>query len=51
VPASYLRALAEPARPPFIVATQAAGRVRAQVRMGAAGLADNLVTLLGNCPR
>jgi hypothetical protein len=51
VPASCLRALAEPARPPFIIATQTASRVRAQVRMGAAGLADNLVTLLGSCPR
>ena len=51
VPVSYLRALAEPARPPLIIATQTAGRVRTQVRMGAAGLADNLVTLLGSCPR
>jgi len=51
VPASYLRALAEPARPPFIIATQTAARVRTQVRMGSAGLADNLVTLLGSCPR
>jgi hypothetical protein len=51
VPASYVGRLADPARPPFIVATQTASRLRSHIRMGTAGLPNNLTALLAGCPR